>query len=448
MSGGGCAVIEGVMGIYDGADLKSLRGSCYETAIESESPVVLIVDARGTGRTVVSAIKGILQDDREGIIRGLILNRISAGFYESLKEVLEAELKKAGIGTAVLGYMPVTPDLSLDSRHLGLVLPGEIEGFGERVAKAADILEKTAEIDRILEIMDSASELAEDRETGLSSADRTLFSSERFSASSEGVPYSRENRPPAVLAVAYDSAFNFYYRENLAMFERRGVKIQYFSPLKDREIPENAAGLLFGGGYPELYLKELSENRSMRHSVKEALKKGLPSLAECGGFMYLHNGITDASGTRYEMVGAVDGECRYTGHLVRFGYMELVRTSLEDTLYQSFAGMKGHEFHYYDSTVSGNAFMAKKPFRDRRWECMVAGNNGLWGFPHLYYGSCPGAIDSFVERMNCQGVQYLSSTFLISGKQTLQYPPLIPTGTSSSKEYSEGSSASPSFSIK
>ena len=375
---GGCALIEGVMGIYDGADIKSLRGSCYETAQISGTPVILIADAGGTGKTIISQIKGILGDDTEGLVKGLIFNKISAGFYPLLKEALESELEEAGSDTAVLGFIPRTPELSLDSRHLGLVLPEEIRDFRERMAKAAGLIEETLEIDRILEIMDSAPDLAAG----------PAFSPVRTS----------ENGP--VLGVAYDRAFNFYYRENLEIFERKGVKIQYFSPLEDRAVPENVSGLLFGGGYPELYLKELSENRSMMRSVKDVLKKGIPSLAECGGFMYLHKGITDASGTRYRMVGAADGECRYTGHLVRFGYMELTGTSLRDELYRSFIGMKGHEFHYYDSTCSGSAFTAKKPFRNLQWDCMKAGNNSLWGFPHLYYGSCPAAVDRFIERMD------------------------------------------------
>ena len=160
------------------------------------------------------------------------------------------------------------------------------------------------------------------------------------------------------------------------------------------------SGLLFGGGYPELHLKELSENKSMLDSVREAIGRGIPSLAECGGFMYLHDTITDAAGETYRLAGAVKGACRYTGHLVRFGYLELLSSRMQDEYYQSFVGMRGHEFHYYESTACGDSYVAGKPFKDRKWSCMVTEKNGFWGFPHFYYGSNPEAVDRFIQKMH------------------------------------------------
>ena len=378
---GDCAVLEGVMGIYDGADFGSFTGSCYEVALESETPVILIVDAARKGRTFLSEIKGILAEDQKECIKGLILNQISASFYASLKSVLEKELKQAGFRTAVLGYMPEISGLNLGSRHLGLVLPGEIDDLSAQMEETAKVLEQSVDVDTVLKVMD----LAGAPEIECTAADTTVHAGEE---------------DPLILGVACDSAFCFYYRENLDLFVRKGVKVQFFSPLRDQSIPEYVSGLLLGGGYPELHLKELSENKSMLDSVRRAIERGIPSLAECGGFMYLHDSITDESGRTYRMAGAVQGACRYTGHLVRFGYLELLSSAMQDEYCQSFVGMRGHEFHYYDSTACGDSYVAGKPFKDRKWHCMVTENNGIWGFPHFYYGSNPEAIDRFIQKMH------------------------------------------------
>ena len=137
-------------------------------------------------------------------------------------------------------------------------------------------------------------------------------------------------------------------------------------------------------------------------SVKDAIINGIPSLAECGGFMYLHKTIRDTEQNAFEMTGVLDGECYYTGHLVRFGYLKLLKKNEEAGETGNMAdlsGMKGHEFHYYESTVSQDAYEATKPFKDRRWNCLVLRNKGIWGFPHFYYGSKPGFVDSFINAM-------------------------------------------------
>ena len=421
--GGTCAVIEGVMGIYDGATLSSIRGSTYEAAAESASPVILIADAAKKGRTLLAEIKGILREDTKSCVKGLILNRISGAFYTSLKDVLEKELDEAGFQTTVLGYLPVVPDLRLDSRHLGLVLPDEIDGIRTQIEKAAGILETTVDLDRLWEEMHGAAypqirtgptkdpaegwkeaqnHVYRPAEAGIS-GNRQQQKQDQVKQDQAGGQDKADSEEMPVLGIAYDSAFRFYYRENLDLFERKGVRLQFFSPLRDEGIPEHVSGLLFGGGYPEYHLKELSGNKAMLQSVRGAIEKGIPSLAECGGFMYLHDSIADLSGRQYRMVGAVRGECRYTGHLVRFGYLELAGTTMQDEYYRSFTGMKGHEFHYYESTSGGSSFVARKPYRDQQWSCMVTEKNGFWGFPHLYYASDPDALDRFIQKMKAAG---------------------------------------------
>ena len=286
-----------------------------------------------------------------------------------------------------------------DRNEMRVKIIGDISAFDQDIQDAIVKLEEHVDIGGILELMREAGSgqsecrSAEDQESvPLQSVSDTCRRQSAFSAGRY-----------LTLAVARDEAFCFYYKENLEMFRRRGVKIRWFSPLHDREIPEDADGLLLGGGYPENHLEELSRNRSMLESVRKAADRGLPSLAECGGFMYLHRTVEDMDGRRYEMVGAVDGECRYAGHLVRFGYMEIEAVNEKkgpaDQLPESLVGMRGHEFHYYDSTCNGNVCTAGKPYRDTKWNCIVAGNNGIWGFPHFYYGSDSRFVDRFISRM-------------------------------------------------
>ena len=385
--GEGYAVAEGVMGIYDGIYPDSQAGSCYEIAELSETPVILTVNASGTGRTVISLVRGILSDDTSRLIKGIIMNRMSRSFYDLLKPVFDKEISSFRDDVRLLGFMPECRDISVESRHLGLKLPYEIDDIKAKVRKAASLLEETVDIGAVLSIMEKAPHQTADK-----ASDHKEENEKALSDTGEGL----------TLAVAYDDAFCFYYRDNLDIFEEHGVRTVFFSPLKDREIPEEADGLLFGGGYPEEHLLELSDNRTMLDSVKRAINKGMPSLAECGGFMYLHRTVRDIKGRSFEMAGVIDGECAYSGHLVRFGYMRLKRVNVpyaSDELYRSLAGIKGHEFHYYDSSCSGEACIAEKPSGSRSWGCMSVNKNGIWGFPHFYYRSAPSFITEFVKRM-------------------------------------------------
>ena len=381
------AVIEGVMGLYDGTGVEGTAGSSYEVAAITKTPIVLVVDASGVGRTVISTIKGMLLDDEFQLIKGVILNKMTEGFYTKLKPVLESELSKMRGDVKVLGCFPKNPDIGIESRHLGLKLPSEIDDIKKKIDVAAAAFEKYIDMQGLLSIMD-----------GAENVDIDCKHAEDLDEKSE-----------LTLAVAYDDAFCFYYKENLELFEKSGVKIKYFSPLSDEKLPDECDGILLGGGYPENYLAELSQNKSMLSSIRTAIDDGIPSLAECGGFMYLHNEITDPNGDSYKMVGSIDGHCFYTGHLVRFGYMyiEGLNTSLskeentesQDELVESLVGMKGHEFHYYDSSSNGENFVASKPNMDKKWNCVVSKNNGIWGFPHFYYNSNPEFIYVFIRRM-------------------------------------------------
>lgn len=368
---GGYAVIEGVMGLYDGNDVISVAGSCYEIAAVTSSPVVLVVNAGKVGRTIISMIKGVIEDDDRNLIKGIILNNISEGFYKQLFPELEKAINDKRSDIKMLGFFPKTKGIDFESRHLGLKLPNESEETDKKIETASGVFEENIDIDAMIGIMQSAPAV---------------------NSPAENNNISSHDGDGLTLAVALDDAFCFYYRDNIEMFEERGVKIKYFSPLEDESVPEDADGLLLGGGYPELYLEKLSANKSMLSSIRKLTDANIPSLAECGGFMYLGKSVEDDKGNVFETVGAYDGRCKYTGRLVRFGYMQIADG-------KGLTGMKGHEFHYYDSDVNGESCTAKKPFRDTSWKCMITEHNGYWGFPHFYYGSNPAFIDGFITKM-------------------------------------------------
>jgi cobyrinic acid a,c-diamide synthase len=332
------------------------------------------------GQTMLSVIKGILFDDSDSLIRGIVLNRISKGYFSQIEPMVSDMLGRIsedrGNNVILLGGIPTSKDINLESRHLGLLMPGDIAGLKDQLAHSADLLEENLDMDALAEIMHEAPELETDEATGGAMAD--------------------EGEMPC-LAVARDEAFCFYYEENLRMLRSAGIRIKEFSPLHDSSVPEDADGLLLGGGYPELYAAELSANTGMLSSVNAAIGSGMPSLAECGGFMYLLEELEDKDGNVFSMAGAIKGRTSWTGKLSRFGYAEVSGTR-EGTLLSGLR-IKAHEFHYYDSSNNGADAIAEKPGSERSWECIHAGNDHIWGYPHLWYPSCPELMGRFAETM-------------------------------------------------
>ena len=392
---GSIALIEGVMGIYDGVGGTQLTGSAYHVAQITDSPIVLVMDVRGMGATMLSLLKGILGDDRDHRVRGVILNRITKNFYERMRPLISQ------LGVEPLGFLPVMKGVGLESRHLGLKQPEEIESLNDQLHTIAEGLRENVQLDALRRIMKEAPEVEVPEKTSGPAAADAL---------------------PMVLAVARDPAFTFYYEANLRAFRERGITIREFSPLKDSGIPKEADGLLLGGGYPELYCPELSGNRSMRESIREAILGGMPSLAECGGFMYLHESMTDPEGRKWPMAGVIPGGSSNTGKLCRFGYVELEKNRLPGSAVTDGSGnevseepsrkerpdaallregeqIRGHEFHYYDSETNGTDCIAVKTGGNRRWECAFLGREHLWGFPHLYYPSAPFFLERFIAQM-------------------------------------------------
>ncbi len=357
------AVVEGVMGYYDGLGGIRTEGSTYDVARTLDLPAILIVNCRGASLSVLATVRGFLEYQKDSHICGVILNQISPMIYGQLRMLIEQELQ-----IRVFGYVPKMENLSLDSRHLGLVLPGEIRALQKKLNYLAEKLEETLDLDGMI----SEIKTAEYRTAGKSDIRKEI----------QALSFPDKIR----IAVAEDDAFCFTYLDNLELLEEMGAKLVPFSPLRDGRLPEAVSGLILSGGYPELHAKELGSNRSMRASVRKAVADGMPCIAECGGFLYLHRKLEDTDGRFYPMAGVLDAKAYRTEKLSRFGYVTL--TAEEDQLLgKAGTQIRGHEFHYWDSESCGESFHARKPAGRREWDC-VHGTNTLYaGFPHLFYYS-------------------------------------------------------------
>ncbi len=363
------AVIEGVMGLYDGLGGIREEASSYALAKATNTPIILTVNARGMGRSLLALLSGFLQYDTAHLIKGVILNQTPSSFASVLSKEIEETFH-----IPVVASFPVRDDVRIESRHLGLVMPYELEDIQSRLKIASQVLCENANIEQILEIAKSAPQLEYDvkRDIKQKLTEKTIR-----------------------IGVARDEAFCFYYEDNLDLLKSLGAKLIFFSPLHDDTLPKDLDGILFGGGYPELYLKELEENESMRNSVKSAIENKMPSLAECGGFMYLHDTIFDSEKKPYKMAGVIHACCMKKERLVRFGYLTL--NSKTDSFLKKGETIRGHEFHYYDSEDNGECAIAKKPVGTRSWECVHAGSDHWWGFAHLSYYSNPKFAEKFAE---------------------------------------------------
>jgi len=418
---GDISIIEGVMGIFDGVAGYTDEASTYHLASVLESPVILVVNAKGAGRSVVAEIKGFVSMDEKKLIKGVILNNLPGTLYDALKPQIESEC-----GISVLGFLPTLGELHVESRYLGLTLPDEIADIRHSVGKAAEKLCETVNVDKIVDIAENAPDLAI----------RTVGS--RTTLEPGDVHRVR-------IAVARDEAFCFYYDDNLKLLEQYGAEIVTFSPIADCALPPGIDGILLGGGYPELHVEKLEKNVSMRRAVKAAVESGMPCVAECGGFMYLHERIQTADGVFRNMVGLINGDCTYKGKAVRFGYC----TVTENTGDFFGGSIKAHEFHYFDSTSNGESCTAEKPVTGKSWQCCHTGKNYWWGFPHLYYPSNQLFAERFVamclEHKKRAGKSETLSN--VSAVRNVEDSQKTPESVNTLKSHDEISTESPSESV-
>lgn len=358
------AVIEGVMGFYDGVGGNTVHASAYEIARITDTPVVLIVDGKKSSLSLAALVKGFIEYKTDSHICGVILNRTSAAMAERLRPCLEE------LGIRLFGAVLDCEEARWESRYLGLTLPGEQERLLQKISALADRMEPCLDIEGLLELAGSALPIGKVRKQ-------------------EEKPQDSKKRLKRI-AVAKDEAFCFYYQENLDLLERDGWELVYFSPLHHTCLPcAGISAILLGGGYPEVYAKELSENQSMLRELRAAKRQGIKFLAECGGFLYLHETLEGEDGIHYPMAGLIKAKGYRTERLSRFGYIILFDSQGERTF-------RAHEFHYWDSTLPGKDWKAMKPFGTRSWDCMVVTEEMMAGFPHLYYGSNPERIRRFL----------------------------------------------------
>lgn len=359
-AGADVSILEGVMGYYDGRGVKTMEKSTYEIAKETDTPAVLIVNGRGMSFSVTAVIRGFLSMVPDSGIRGVILNNVSAMTYPYLKEAIEEQF---GGVIKPLGFLPPMKDCAFESRHLGLVTAGEIADVREKLQRLAAQAEQSIDLGGLLALA-------------------------RESAPIRYAPIPvRRFETPVRIAVAMDKAFCFYYRDNLELLRKMGAELCFFSPLSDGALPA-CDGLYLGGGYPELHLAQLSGNTSMKDSIRSALSCGMPCIAECGGFMYLTEGIEG-----YPMVGLLPGTCKNQGRLTRFGYITLTAKA-DNMLCQAGERIRAHEFHHYDAEDTGAGFTAeKKP--GASWDCAFATERLYAGYPHLPFYANPRFAENF-----------------------------------------------------
>ena len=356
----GAGIIEGVMGFYDGISGTSDAASAAHLARATEPPAVLVVRPRGQSLSLAAEIRGF-RDFAPNTLRGVILNGVSKAMYPFYKAIAE----KAGL--PVYGCLPPVPEAEIPDRHLGLVTAQEIGCLQAKLDRLADAAEQGLDLDGLLALARSAPPL-EDRST----------------------PLAPVTDRPVRIAVAQDRAFCFYYADNFDVLRALGAALVPFSPLADEKLPGGIDGLYLGGGYPELYADQLAANRSMRADIRAAVQGGLPVVAECGGFLYLHRTLDGKA-----MAGVIDADAHMTKKLQPFGYVTLT-AGRDNLLCPAGETMRAHEFHYAQSSDNGSAFRAEKP-NGRAWDCVHANETLYAGFPHLYFRANPAAAARFVR---------------------------------------------------
>ena len=362
------AVIEGVMGFYDGGS-----GSAYQLSQRTETAVIAVIDCKGMQDSIGAVMLGFLRYRTPNRIIGFIFNRLPERLVPFAQELCRT------LKTGYFGFLPPQKEM-LESRHLGLVTADEIPDLKAKMRSLGELASKTLCLESLLALPDLPLPAY--------------------------IPPEIPHLPKKTrIAVAKDRAFCFLYDENIRLLEQIGCDIKFFSPITDVRIPE-ADGLLLCGGYPELYAEQLSNNSAMLTSIRNAVFSGMPTIAECGGFLYLHTELQTKDGSCYPMVNTISGSAFPTERLQRFGYITM--TAKNDSMICN-AGQKirAHEFHYWDSTVCGNSFQAEKT-DGRIWNCCHTSASLYAGFPHLYFYQDTSMAVRFAQAALQYGEQYES----------------------------------------
>ena len=362
------SIAEGVMGLYDGIDNSLDNGSSAHISRILNLPVILIVDGTGRSTSIAAEIMGYQNFDKRVNIIGVIINKISSEkTYEILKEAVEKYCK-----IKCFGYIPKIENISLSSRHLGLVEAYEVQDLKEKIEVLKKEFQKTIDIKAIYETA----------EINLSYKLKNIFSD------------FKDRYKNIKIGIAKDNAFSFYYNDNIEFLENLGAEIKYFSPLKDEKIPDDVDMLYFGGGYPENYAAELENNISMINSIRDFYNKNGVIYGECGGFIYLSKKLIILDGKEYNFVNLTENiiEMKNRLDIGRFGYINI--------RYRENLCGKGHEFHYSRIKEEGKEkkeFKIEKP-NGRKWECGYSSKNLLCGYPHIHFFKSSDIIFDLLNR--------------------------------------------------
>lgn len=363
------AIVEGVMGLFDGRDAATEIGSTAEMAKWLGAPVLLVVDAAAMARSAAALVRGFEQFDPALDVAGVLFNRVgSPGHAELLRAAV-----RANCHTVPAGFLPSCPEIELPSRHLGLTLAAE-SLTAACIERLAAWIEAHADLTALLHL-----------------------ASARSAELPDAAPLPAP--PPRIrIGIAHDAAFCFYYRDNLELLRSAGAELIDFSPIADPGLPVGIRGLYLGGGYPELHAAELAANRSMRDAVRRFAESGAPVYAECGGFMYLTNAIVDAEGCEYPMTGVFPTRARMKTSLAALGYLEAEAPS--DALWlRAGERLRGHEFRYSEidpMPAEVRRALVLSDGRAARPEGYTAGCV-LGGYAHFHFSSAPAFARRFVE---------------------------------------------------
>lgn len=380
------SVIEGVMGYYDGVGTAG-DYSTYSVASRIGVPVVLVVNAEGMATSVGAVIRGFRDFRKDSGVCGVIFNCVSPMMYPFLKKVAE------DAGVRAYGFLPKDESVAFESRQLGLNTDIDSDVLQQRLSKLKELTERFIDLDALLSIGGEILPSEADSESECRSDCGVDFKADCGTEIERELPIPQceaENGRRPTIAVAKDKAFCFLYEENLECLRKYGANIVFFSPMEDDALPD-ADGIYLPGGVPERYLKDLSANGSMLRSVKEAVGRGTPTVAECGGFLYLHREIDGIP-----MAGVLEGSAYRTEKLQRFGYIEMT-AKRDNVLCKTGERIRSHEFHYYESSEPGDGFSVARARGGEAYSAAVLSDRLYAGFPHLYFGANEAFAENFVK---------------------------------------------------
>lgn len=377
IKGADIAVIEGVMGFYDGMNGKDDTGSTSQIAKLLNCPVLLVIDCHQIARSAGAVALGFKSFDRKTKIRGIILNNIAGETHAQwCKDSVESST-----GLQVVGWLPINKKISLPERHLGLIPTPEKQN-SPVISEIAELIKQHINVNQVYDIAKSAGTLPR--------AKKTSYPSKKLKSNIR-------------IGVAFDEAFNFYYPSNLNLLNLYGAEIVHFSPVHDKTLPKGISGVYIGGGFPEMFLEQLESNQTIRRAILQAAESGMPIYGECAGLMYLTKSIADFNGKNYSMVGALDGKTTMTNTtLIAYVTAKVANSNI---LSPSSASIRGHEFH--------NSVINDIPLDTKFAYTMLMGqgikekkdgwikNNVLASYMHIHFAQDKKIVKTFLE--NCRG---------------------------------------------